>query len=77
MNEKIINMLTEKEMENKDLKVKIEELNKGENINLEGGLNAEDANNLRELYRNLDSEFEQYKIDSENQLNKLNNEIIE
>ena len=77
MNEKILNLLTEKEMENNNLKKQIEELSKKTSSNEEGGLNAEDANNLKELYTNLDNEFEQYKQDHESQLTKLNNEIIE
>ena len=77
MNEKILNLLTEKEMENNNLNKQIEELSKKTSSNEEGGLNAEDANNLKELYTNLDNEFEQYKQDHESQLTKLNNEIIE
>ena len=76
-NDKILNMLTEKELENKNLQEKIDELTKLASSNLEGGLNAEDANNLKELYTNLESEYEQYKQETESQLIKLNNDIIE
>ena len=76
-NDKILNMLTEKEMENKNLQEKIDELTKLASSNLEGGLNAEDANNLKELYTNLESEYDQYKQDTESQLLKLNKDIIE
>ena len=77
MNENMLNFLTEKELENKNLQGKIDELIKNASSNLEGGLNAEDANNLKELYAGLDSEFEQYKQDTESQLNKLNKDISE
>lgn len=80
LNEKMINMLTEKEIETTELKEKIEELsaqslksNNGQ-TNLETNdesSNGDELKQLQELYRSLEEEYNKYKYESEEHFTKL------
>ena len=62
-------MLTEKEVENKELKEKIIEGSKTEEKP-----SIDELNELKDTLQNLEEEYELYKIDSDSQINKLSKE---
>ena len=61
--DKLLNMLTEKEVENKELKEKIEESKTEEKPSID------ELNELKDTLQNLEEEYELYKIDSDSQIN--------
>ena len=65
--EKLLNMLTEKEVENNELKEKLGEHN--EQNKFEDEINA-----LKDQLQNMEDEYELYKIESDTQINKLSQE---
>lgn len=86
LNEKMINMLTEKEIETTELKEKIEELstqaaksNGQTNVetnddNYNESSNGEEFKQLQELYRALEEEYNKFKLESEDHFTKLSEE---
>ena len=67
--ENLLNMLTEKEVENNELKEKFKsgEHNKQNN-------DEDEINELKDQLQNMEEDYELYKIDSETQINKLSQE---
>ena len=61
--DKLLNMLTEKEVENKELKEKIEGSKTEEKPSID------ELNELKDTLQNLEEEYELYKIDSDSQIN--------
>ena len=67
--EKLLNMLTEKEVENNELKEKFMSGEHNEQNKFE-----DEINELKDQLQNMEEEYELYKIDSETQINKLSQE---
>ena len=67
--EKLLNMLTEKEVENNELKEKFKSGEHNEQNKFEDEINA-----LKDQLQNMEEDYELYKIDSETQINKLSQE---
>ena len=67
--EKLLNMLTEKEVENNELKEKFKSGEHNEQNKFE-----DEINELKDQLQNMEEEYELYKIDSESQINKLSQE---
>lgn len=67
--EKLLNMLTEKEVENNELKEKFMSGEHNEQNKFE-----DEINELKDQLQNMEEEYELYKIDSESQINKLSQE---
>ena len=67
--EKLLNMLTEKEVENNELKEKL----RPEEQNAKNS-NEDEVNELKDQLQNIEEEYELYKIDSDTQINKLSKE---
>ena len=67
--EKLLNMLTEKEVENSELKEKFKSGEHNEQNKFE-----DEINELKDQLQNMEEEYELYKIDSESQINKLSQE---
>ena len=87
-NEKMLNLLTEQEMEKNEIKNELEKLreyynnqeiennkklNNSENDNSEN----ENLDKMKELYIDLENEFEEYKKKNNERFNNISNEIIE
>ena len=67
--EKLLNMLTEKEVENNELKEKFMSGEHNEQNKFE-----DEINELKDQLQNMEEEYELYKIDSDTQINKLSKE---
>ena len=67
--ENLLNMLTEKEVENNELKEKFKSGEHNEQNKFEDEINA-----LKDQLQNMEEDYELYKIDSETQINKLSQE---
>ena len=67
--ENLLNMLTEKEVENNELKEKFKSGEHNEQNKFE-----DEVNELKEQLQNLEDEYELYKIDSDTQIKKLSQE---
>ena len=67
--EKLLNMLTEKEVENNELKEKFKSGEHNEQNN-----NEDEINELKDQMQNLEEEYELCKIDYDTQINKLSQE---
>ena len=67
--EKLLNMLTEKEVENNELKEKFKSGEHNEQNKFE-----DEINELKDQLQNMEEDYELYKIDSETQINKLSQE---
>ena len=67
--EKLLNMLTEKEVENNELKEKFKSGEHNEQNKFEDEINA-----LKDQLQNMEEEYELYKIESDTQINKLSQE---
>ena len=67
--ENLLNMLTEKEVENNELKEKFKSGEHNEQNKFE-----DEVNELKDQLQNMEEEYELYKIDSESQINKLSQE---
>ena len=67
--EKLLNMLTEKEVENNELKEKFKSGEHNEQNKFE-----DEINELKDQLQNMEEEYELYKIESDTQINKLSQE---
>ena len=67
--ENLLNMLTEKEVENNELKEKFKSGEHNEQNN-----NEDEVNALKDQLWNMEEEYELYKLDSDTQINKLSKE---
>ena len=67
--EKLLNMLTEKEVENNELKEKFMSGEHNEQNKFE-----DEINELKDQLQNMEEEYELYKIESDTQINKLSQE---
>ena len=67
--EKLLNMLTEKEVENNELKEKFKSGEHNEQNKFE-----DEINELKDQLQKMEDEYELYKIDSDTQINKLSQE---
>lgn len=77
MNENMINMLTEKEMEMKATQKELDALKETKKEEETKALSQNDLSQFKELYQELEQEYENYKAETETKVSTFNNEKSE